>query len=88
MSDATPPVRRTTISLPAEVLARLEADREAGVIDSVSGHITDVLKRDQAAADVRGVLAKLFPDDTTTTDHERWARAALGVPAEDSSSAA
>ncbi|MFD8385209.1 hypothetical protein ACFV2X_42955 [Streptomyces sp. NPDC059679] len=67
------------ISLPPEVLEQLKARETAGEIPSVSGHITTLLQREQEAAEVDAVLARLFPAGRPGDEHLEWAAKALGV---------
>ncbi|MEU9480747.1 hypothetical protein [Streptomyces sp. NPDC048191] len=79
MTEKTPPKAKTAITLPQEVLDQLKARETAGEIPSVSGHIQTLLQREQEAAEVDAVLARLFPGKRPGTEHLEWAAKALGV---------
>ena len=71
---------KLAISLPTDLIADLREKKAAGEIGSVSGHIADLLRREQEANDVQGVFSRLFGDDQhPTPEHYVWARQALGV---------
>lgn len=80
MTDSkNPPKAKTAITIPQEVLDQLKEREAAGQISSVSGHITSLLQREQEAAEVDAVLARLFPGERPTVEHLDWAAKALGV---------
>ncbi|MGW9436734.1 hypothetical protein [Streptomyces sp. NPDC055607] len=74
----TPPKAKTAITLSQEVLDQLKARETAGEIPSVSGHIQTLLMREQEAAKVDAVLARLFPGERPDAEHLEWAAKALG----------
>ncbi|QNS09467.1 hypothetical protein [Streptomyces xanthii] len=84
----TPPKAKTAITLPQEVLDQLKARETAGEIPSVSGHIQTLLMREQEAAKVDAVLARLFPGERPGAEHLEWAAKALGVGASTGESSA
>ncbi|WP_281912430.1 hypothetical protein [Streptomyces olivaceus] len=82
MTDSkSPPKKKTAITLPPDVLEQLKAREIAGEIPSVSGHIQTLLQREQEAAEVDAVLARLFPGERPGPEHLEWAAKALGVGA-------
>lgn len=70
---------KIAISLPRELWEHLEADRSAGRIESISGHISGLLRRERAAADVEATLQHLFGTSRPENEHRAWAREALGL---------
>ncbi|WP_194918220.1 hypothetical protein [Catenulispora rubra] len=71
---------KLAISLPADLIAELREKKDLGEINSVSGHIADLLRREQEATDVQAVFSRLFGDDQRPApEHYGWARHALGV---------
>ncbi|MDT0346243.1 hypothetical protein [Streptomyces litchfieldiae] len=74
-------MRKTAISLPEEQLRRLKAAEAAGRIPSVSGHIQELLRRDEELAEVGETLRRLFGDETPGAEHVKWAERALGLDA-------
>lgn len=84
----TPPKAKTAITLPQEVLDQLKARENAGEIPSVSGHIQTLLQREQEAAKVDAVLARLFPGERPAAEHLEWAAKALGAGASTGESSA
>jgi hypothetical protein len=90
MTENGPQTKKTAISLPKDLLEYLEARRDAGEIPSLSGHIADLLQREQQATEVDATLARLFPGERPGPGHQAWADKALGVTGDagDKSSAA
>ncbi|WP_159001633.1 hypothetical protein [Streptomyces sp. SBT349] len=74
-------MRKTAISLPEEQLRRLKAAEAAGRIPSVSGHIQELLRRDEEFAAVDETLRRLFGDRPPGDEHRKWAERALGIDA-------
>lgn len=87
-NSKTPPKAKTAITIPQEVLDQLKEREAAGQISSVSGHITSLLQREQEAAEVDAVLARLFPGERPGAEHLEWAAKALGVGASTGESSA
>ncbi|MDT0443760.1 hypothetical protein [Streptomyces johnsoniae] len=74
-------MRKTAISLPEDQLRRLKAAEAAGRIPSVSGHIQELLRRDEETAEVTETLRRLFGDEGTGPEHRKWAERTLGLDA-------
>ncbi|MDT0310180.1 hypothetical protein RM780_24965 [Streptomyces sp. DSM 44917] len=73
-------MRKTAISLPEDQLRRLKDAEAAGRIPSVSGHIQELLRRDEEAAEVAETLRRLFGDERSPgAEHRAWADRALGL---------
>jgi hypothetical protein len=79
MTENRPQTAKTAISLPKELLDHLEERRKAGEIPSISGHIANLLQREQQAGEVDATLARLFPGEIPGPEHQAWADKALGV---------
>ncbi|MDT0266806.1 hypothetical protein RM844_10930 [Streptomyces sp. DSM 44915] len=74
-------MRKTAISLPEDQLMRLKAAEAAGRIPSVSGHIQELLRREEATAEVDETLRRLFGDQPLDAEHHAWADRVLGLDA-------
>ncbi|WP_062205340.1 hypothetical protein [Streptomyces sp. NBRC 109706] len=72
-------MRKTAISLPEDQLLRLKAAEAAGRIPSVSGHIQELLRREEETAEVDETLRRLFGDLAPGAEHQKWADRALGL---------
>jgi Arc/MetJ-type ribon-helix-helix transcriptional regulator len=72
-------MRKTAISLPEDQLRRLKAAEAAGRIPSVSGHIQELLRRDEETAEVAETLRRLFGEETPGGEHRAWAERVLGL---------
>ncbi|TNM33433.1 hypothetical protein [Streptomyces sedi] len=72
-------MRKTAISLPEDQLMRLKAAEAAGRIPSVSGHIQELLRREEETAEVDETLRRLFGDQLPGEEHLRWADRVLGI---------
>jgi Arc/MetJ-type ribon-helix-helix transcriptional regulator len=75
-----PPTEKLAISLPKDLIDRLRLARDEGRIDSVSGYIAELLRREDDWRDARTTLDRIYercpgPED----EHYAWARRALGV---------
>ncbi|MET9934815.1 MULTISPECIES: hypothetical protein [unclassified Streptomyces] len=77
MSEDTPKVSRTSISLPTELLEDLGRRAAAKEIPSLSGHITALLQREIQAAEVDETLRRLFPGSEPSAEHHAWAERTL-----------
>ncbi|MGE5134572.1 MAG: hypothetical protein ACM32E_16935 [Gemmatimonadota bacterium] len=74
------PTEKLAISLPKDLIDKLRRARDEGRIESVSGYIADLLRREDDWRDARTTLDRIFercpgPEDK----HYAWARRALGV---------
>jgi len=68
------------ISLPKDLIEKLRRAKDEGRIDSVSGYIADLLRREDDWRDARATLDRIFercPDPEAK--HYAWARQVLGV---------
>jgi hypothetical protein len=68
------------ISLPKDLMEKLLRAKDEGRIDSVSGYIADLLRREDDWRDARATLDRIFercPDPEAK--HYAWARQVLGV---------
>ena len=75
---------KLAISLPSDLIADLRGKKDTGEINSVSGHIAELLRREQEANDVQAVFSRLFGDDPRPgPEHLDWARQALGVESQE-----
>ncbi|RMI45156.1 hypothetical protein [Streptomyces triticirhizae] len=72
-------MRKTAISLPEDQLMRLKAAEAAGRIPSVSGHIQELLRREEETAEVDETLRRLFGEQLPGEEHHKWADRALGL---------
>lgn len=75
-----PPTEKLAISLPRDLIDKLRRARDEGRIESVSGYIAELLRREDDWRDARSTLDRIFercpgPEDK----HYAWARRALGV---------
>jgi hypothetical protein len=71
---------KLAISLPKDLIEKLRRAKDEGRIDSVSGHIAELLRREDDWRDARATLDRIFercPDPEAK--HYAWARQALGV---------
>ncbi len=74
------PTEKLAISLPRDLVDKLRRARDEGRIESVSGYIAELLRREEDWRDARTTLDRIFercpgPEDK----HYAWARRALGV---------
>src|ERR1051325_5900369 len=68
------------ISLPKDLIEKLRRAKDEGRIESVSGYIADLLRREDDWRDARATLDRMFercPDPEAK--HYAWARQVLGV---------
>lgn len=75
-----PATEKLAISLPKDLIDKLRRAKDEGRIDSVSGHIAELLRREDDWRDARATLDRIFercPDPEAK--HFAWARRALGV---------
>jgi Arc/MetJ-type ribon-helix-helix transcriptional regulator len=73
-------MEKLAISLPRDLVEKLRQAKREGRIESVSGHIAELLRREDDWRDARTAIARIFagcpgPED----EHYAWARRALGV---------
>src|SRR5215467_5030228 len=71
---------KLAISLPKDLIEKLRRAKDEGRIESVSGHIADLLRREDDWRDARATLDRIFercPDPEAK--HYAWARQVLGV---------
>jgi hypothetical protein len=71
---------KLAISLPRDLVNRLRQAKLEGRIASVSGHIAELLRREEDWQDARATIDRIFADCPGPEDeHYAWARRALGV---------
>lgn len=71
---------KLAISLPRDLVSKLRQAKLEGRIDSVSGHIAELLRREDDWQDARATIDRIFADCPDPKDeHYAWARRALGV---------
>jgi hypothetical protein len=75
-----PGTEKLAISLPKDLTEKLRRAKAEGRIESVSGYIAELLRREDDWRDARATLDRIFercpgPEDK----HYAWARQALGV---------
>jgi len=71
---------KLAISLPKDLIEKLRRAKDEGRIDSVSGHIADLLRREDDWRDARATLDRIFERcPGPEAKHYAWARRALGV---------
>src|SRR5690348_5087107 len=71
---------KLAISLPKDLIEKLRRAKDEGLIDSVSGHIAELLRRDDDWRDARATLDRIFERcPGPEAKHYAWARRALGV---------
>lgn len=71
---------KLAISLPKDLIEKLRRAKDEGRIDSVSGHIADLLRREDDWRDARATLDRIFERcPGPEAKHFAWARQALGV---------
>ena len=74
---------KLAISLPKDLIDKLRRAKDEGRIDSVSGHIAELLRREDDWRDARATLDRIFERcPGPEAKHYDWARQALGVGAE------
>ncbi len=74
---------KLAISLPRDLVDKLRQAKLEGRIESVSGYIADLLRREDDWRDARATIARIFADcPRPEAEHYAWARRALGVGAE------
>jgi hypothetical protein len=71
---------KLAISLPKDLIEKLRRAKDEGRIDSVSGHIAELLRREDDWRDARATLDRIFERcPGPEAKHYAWARRALGV---------
>ena len=71
---------KLAISLPKDLIEKLRRAKDEGRIDSVSGHIAELLRREDDWRDARATLDRIFERcPGPEAEHYAWARRALGV---------
>src|SRR6266480_4513183 len=71
---------KLAISLPKDLIEKLRRAKDEGRIDSVSGHIAELLRREDDWRDARATLDRIFEQcPGPEAKHYAWARRALGV---------
>jgi hypothetical protein len=71
---------KLAISLPRDLVDKLRQAKQEGRIDSVSGHIAELLRREDDWRDARATIDRIFADcPDPKAEHYAWARRALGV---------
>jgi hypothetical protein len=74
---------KLAISLPKDLIDKLRRAKAEGRIESVSGYIADLLRREDDWRDARATLDRIFERcPGPEAKHYAWARQALGVGAE------
>jgi hypothetical protein len=73
---------KLAISLPKDLIEKLRRAKDEGRIDSVSGYIAELLRREDDWRDARATLDRIFERcPGPEAKHYAWARRALGVGA-------
>jgi hypothetical protein len=71
---------KLAISLPKDLIEKLRRAKDEGRIDSVSGYIAELLRREDDWHDARATLDRIFEEcPGPEAKHFAWARRALGV---------
>jgi hypothetical protein len=71
---------KLAISLPKDLIEKLRRAKDEGRIDSVSGHIAELLRREDDWRDTQATLDRIFERcPGPEAKHYAWARRALGV---------
>jgi Arc/MetJ-type ribon-helix-helix transcriptional regulator len=71
---------KLAISLPKDLIEKLRRARQEGRIESVSGHIADLLRREDDWLDARATLDRIYEScPEPEAEHYAWARRALGA---------
>ena len=71
---------KLAISLPKDLIEKLRRAKDEGRIDSVSGHIAELLRREDDWRDARATLDRIFERcPGPEAKHYAWARRALCV---------
>ncbi|HEX4061115.1 MAG TPA: hypothetical protein VHY58_08845 [Streptosporangiaceae bacterium] len=71
---------KLAISLPRDLVDKLRRAKQEGRIDSVSGHIAELLRREDDWRDAKATIARIFADcPDPGSEHYAWARRALGA---------
>ena len=79
-NQSMPATEKLAISLPKDLIEKLRRAKDEGRIDSVSGHIADLLRREDDWRDARATLDRIFERcPGPEAKHFAWARQALGV---------
>ncbi len=74
------PTEKLAISLPKDLIDRLRRARDEGRIESVSGYIAELLRREDDWHDARTTLDRIFERcPGPEAQHYAWARRALGI---------
>jgi hypothetical protein len=79
-NQGMPATEKLAISLPKDLIEKLRRAKDEGRIDSVSGHIAELLRREDDWRDARATLDRIFERcPGPEAKHYAWARRALGV---------
>ena len=71
---------KLAISLPKDLIEKLRRAKDEGRIESVSGHIAELLRREDDWRDARATLDRIFERcPGPEAKHYAWAREVLGV---------
>jgi hypothetical protein len=71
---------KLAISLPRDLVDKLRQAKLEGRIDSLSGHIAELLRREDDWRDAKATIARIFADcPDPDAEHYAWARRVLGV---------
>jgi len=71
---------KLAISLPKDLIEKLRRAKDEGRIESVSGYITDLLRREDDWRDARATLDRIFERcPGPEAKHYAWARQVLGI---------
>ena len=71
---------KLAISLPKDLIEKLRRAKDEGQIDTVSGNIADLLRREDDWRDARATLDRMFERcPNPEAKHYAWARHVLGV---------
>lgn len=71
---------KLAISLPRDLVDKLRRAKEEGRIESVSGHIAELLRREDDWRDARATIGRIFANcPEPEAKHYAWARRALGL---------
>jgi hypothetical protein len=71
---------KLAISLPKDLIEKLRRAKDEGQIESVSGHIAELLRREDDWHDARATLDRIFERcPGPEAKHYAWARQVLGV---------
>jgi hypothetical protein len=71
---------KLAISLPRDLVSKLRRAKDEGRIESVSGYIAELLRREDDWRDAQTMINRIFADcPEPEAKHYAWARRALGV---------